>query len=398
MRDTIPHMLPALCVKKDTARRIENGHLWVYRNEIGILPAHVEPGGLVDVEDSRGKFLGRGYLNARSVITVRLIARQPLDIDAGFFLERIRAADALRRRLFPDETAYRVVFSESDLLPGLIIDRYGSSLVIQTLTAGMDQRKDMICNAVTELFHPQVLVMKNDAPIRDREGLPLEKKVLHGELAGPVLVRKNGIEFDVDILEGQKTGFYLDQSENYQHLKGLVTGARVLDCFCYIGGWALHAARYGAERVEGIDLSEKAIAAALASAKRSALDPVCSFRVANVFDELKKLEGKGERYDCIILDPPSFVKSRAKVQDALRGYKEINLRAMKMLTQGGFLITCSCSYHITRDIFLRMLREASSDTGKGLRLLELLGQARDHPIHLSIPETEYLKCAILQVL
>lgn len=374
------------------------GHPWIYRNELPDLPPAFPPGELIEVADPRGRFVGIGYCNPKSVITIRLLTRERETIDRTFFRRRIEAAIAYRERFYPGAAALRLIYGESDFLPGLILDRYGPYLVMQVLTAGMERQTGLIVSVLEELLAPQAIIARNDVQTRSKEGLPLEKKLVAGKPELPVTISKGGLEFEVDLMEGQKTGFFLDQSENYLQMKPLVADEEVLDTFCYSGAWALHAARFGAKTVVGIDASEGAIGLARRNAARNGLGSVCRFETGNVFDLLKAQEREGKRYGCLILDPPSFVKKRKEVENAVRGYKEINLRAMKLLRPGGFLISCSCSYHLSQDRFRQILAEAAHDAKRVLRLIAFQSQAKDHPVLLSHPETEYLKCAVLQVL
>ncbi|MCG3116079.1 MAG: class I SAM-dependent rRNA methyltransferase [Candidatus Manganitrophus sp. SA1] len=385
-------------LNKTVATRVVQGHPWIYRNELPKLPLDFPLGELVELVDPKGRFIAIGYCNPKSVISVRILSREREKIDGDFFLRKIAGADAYRKRFYAGEENYRVVYSEADLLPGLIVDRYGSDIVIQVLTAGMERHTESILAAIESLFSPQAIVARNDIPSRALEGLPVERKVLSGKLAPPVVISKNGLAFEIDLLEGQKTGFFLDQSENYLQLEGLVAGGEVLDTFCYTGGWSVHAARFGAKGVIGIDASEGALDIARRNAARNGFESRCRFEAGNVFDLLKAQEGEGREYDCIILDPPSFVKRRKEIENAVRGYKEINLRAMKLLRPGGFLLTCSCSYHLSEGRFREILLDAARDVGRTLRLVTLRSQAKDHPVLLPLPETEYLKCAVLQVL
>lgn len=390
--------MKSLRLDKKIATRIAQGHPWVYRNELPDLPPDFPSGELVELTDSRGRFVATGYCNPKSVISVRILSREREKIDGDFFLRMIETALAYRKRFYAEEESYRVVYSEADRLPGLIVDRYGPYIVIQLLTAGMERHTSSIIAAIEALFSPQAIIACNDIPSRALEGLPVERKVLSGKLERPVVISKNGLAFEIDLLEGQKTGFFLDQSENYLLLKGLVEGGEVLDTFCYTGGWSVHAARFGAKSVIGIDASEGALDLARRNAARNGFDSRCRFEAGNVFDFLKAQEGEGREFDCIVLDPPSFVKRRKEVENAVRGYKEINLRAMKLLRPGGFLVTCSCSYHLSEGRFREILLDAARDVGRALRLATLRSQAKDHPVLLSLPETEYLKCAVLQVL
>lgn len=390
--------MQTLSLKKAVVTRVMRGHPWIYRNELPELPPDFPPGALVELVDSRGRFIAIGYCNPKSVITVRILSRERETIDEGFFRKRIGAAHRFRERFYAGEESYRVVYSEADLLPGVILDRYGDHAVVQILTAGMERHTESIVAAIREVLSPQTLIARNDVSSRALEGLKVESSILFGTYAPPVVVKKNGLHFEVDLLAGQKTGFFLDQSDNYLALQGIVEGQEVLDTFCYSGGWSLHAARFDAKSITGVDASESAIALARQNAIRNGSDARCQFYVANVFDFLKECEKERRRYDCIILDPPSFVKRRKEIENAIRGYKEINLRAMKLLRPGGFLVTCSCSYHLSPDQFRDMLVDAAGDVGRTLRQISLRSQGKDHPALLALPETEYLKCAFLQVL
>ncbi len=381
-------------LKQKEERRILRGHPWVFSNEIREIPSGIAAGEIVDVLDCSGRFVGRGYINPRTLIAVRILTRRREELDADFFRRRITAARDLRISLGFGES-FRAVFSEGDGLPGLIVDKYADALVVQSLTAGIDRRLDVIITALREVYSPGVIVLRNDVASRELEGLAQEKRVVFGETAGIVTIEESGIKYNVDVLEGQKTGFFFDQRENRLVLKDLVKGRRALDCFCYIGAWSLSAARSGAAEVIGIDSSEKAIKLAQENAALNGLS--VQFKTADVFEELRALEKQKERFGCVILDPPAFVKSRAKVREALKGYKELNLRAMKLLEPGGALVACSCSHHIDADLFREMLIDAAYSAGRQARLLEMRSQARDHPMLLAARETQYLKCAILIV-
>jgi 23S rRNA (cytosine1962-C5)-methyltransferase len=384
-----------LHIHKGHERRLLMGHPWVFSNEIASDLGTYEPGSLVDVYTHGGTLVGRGYINPRSLITVRILSQRREVIDSDFFHSRLAAALQRRERLFPGVQSYRWVYSEGDLLPGLIVDRYQDHLVLQTLTLGMELRTEAICEALERLVQPQAIVARNDVGIRTLEGLPHEKKVLRGSLQTPVEVWEGDICFRVDPWEGQKTGFYLDQRENRGTLQPLLGGERVLDAFCYTGAWALHAARAGAREVVGVDESAKAIRWATDQAKDNGLDQVCQYTASNVFDFLKEADTRHERFDCIILDPPAFVKSRSKVREGLEGYWEINRRAMRLVKPGGYLITCSCSYHVDPDTFRTTLSRAARAARRTVMLLEMRSQARDHPVLLPLSESAYLKCAVL---
>jgi len=384
--------MKSLKLKQKEDRRILRGHPWIFSNEIDTVSTVFAPGDLVDVLDHAGRFVGRGYINPRSLIAVRLLTRTEEEIDQAFFLKKIAAAHELRTKLGFGES-YRAIFSEGDGIPGLIVDKYADTLAIQSLTAGIDRLMSDILTALQKEFAPRVIVLRNDTASREIEGLAQEKRLLQGTLTGPVTIEESGIKYHVDVLNGQKTGFFFDQRENRLALKNLAGGKRTLDCFCYVGAWSLSAACFGAQEVVGLDSSEKAVALARENALLNGL--TVRFEQVDVFDELRLLEKKREQFGCIILDPPAFVKSRSKVREALRGYKEINLRAMKLLDPGGTLVTCSCSHHISQDLFKEMLIDAAYSAGRQARLVEMRTQALDHPILLAAKETQYLKCAIL---
>jgi 23S rRNA (cytosine1962-C5)-methyltransferase len=384
-----------LHIHKGHERRLLLGHPWVFSNEIASDLGTYEPGSLVDVYTHGGTLIGRGYINPRSLITVRILSPRREVIDGDFFRTRIATALRRRERLFPGVQSYRLVYSEGDLLPGLIVDRYQDHLVLQALTLGMELRTEVICEALDRLLQPQAIIARNDVRIRSLEGLPHEKKVLRGSMQTPIEVWESDIRFRVDPWEGQKTGFYLDQRENRCTLQSLLAGERVLDAFCYTGAWALHAARAGAQEVVAVDESAKAIHWATDQAKDNGLDQVCQFTAADVFDFLKEADARRDRFDCIILDPPAFVKSRSKVREGLEGYWEINRRALRLLKPGGYLITCSCSYHVDPATFRTMLSRAARAARRTVVLLEMRSQARDHPVLLPLSESAYLKCAVL---
>lgn len=381
-----------IALKKREERRVLRGHPWIFSNELAEVPADAEPGGLVDVFDVFGTFIGRGYYNPRTLIAVRLLTRKKEEIDQAFFLRRITAARDLRINLGYGDSC-RLFFSEGDGLPGLIVDKYADTLVVQSSTAGIDRFLDSIIAALRDVYAPAAIIVRNDLAIRDIEGLSRETRVAFGTPPALVTFEESGIKYTVDVLHGQKTGFFFDQRENRLSLKGLVTGKRTLDCFCYVGAWSLTAARFGASSVIGIDSSEQAILLARENAALNSLP--AEFKTADVFEELRIREKQKDPFGCIILDPPAFVKSRSKIREAIKGYKEINLRAMRILEPGGVLVTCSCSHHIDSDLFREMLIDAAHSAGRTARLLEMRSQARDHPVLLSARETHYLKCAIL---
>lgn len=380
-------------------RRVRSGHPWIFSNEIAHIDGEPAEGGALEVFARGGEFLGTAYYNPRSLIAARILSRRRESIDtADFFHRRLSEAYEYRRRLYGDADALRIVHGEGDGLPGLVVDRYGEVLSLQFLTLGMERRREAVLQALLEIFRPAAVVARNDVAVRALEGLLQQVEILHGELPERLLVSEHGLRFCVDVLGGQKTGHFLDQKENHQTLQGRVENRRVLDLFCYSGSWAVHAARYGADAVTGVDISPGAVALAGENARLNGLEGRCSFVRADVFELLKELGRDRERFDTIVLDPPAFVKSRKKLREAIKGYLTINRRAMELLAPGGYLFTCSCSYHMDRETFLDTLRKAGSQAGRTLRLVEMRGQAFDHPVLLSCPETEYLKCAVLQAL
>jgi len=381
-------------LKQKEERRILRGHPWVFSNELLQPVGEFSIGEVVDVLSFAGTFVGRGYINPHTLIAVRLLTRKQEEINSDFFRARITAAHALRTGLGFGES-FRAVFSEGDGLPGLIVDKYADTLVIQSLSAGIDRMLNIIIPALQDEYSPKAIVLRNDTASRELEGLIQERRVIHGTITGPMTIEESGIRYNVDVLEGQKTGFFFDQRENRLVLKDYVKGKRTLDCFCYMGAWSLAAARFGASSVTGIDTSEKAIKLASENAALNGLS--AQFKAADVFNELRRLEKARESFGCIILDPPAFVKSRAKVREALKGYKEINLRAMKLIEPNGALVSCSCSHHIGQELFREMLIDSAYSAGRQARLLEMRSQARDHPMLLAARETQYLKCAVMLI-
>jgi len=379
--------------------RILHGHDWVYGREILKTFGDPADGGIVSIRDGKDRLLGTGMYNARSQIVARRFSRQRQELDLDFFQRRLTQAIEYRIRRKVDPRVCRLVWSESDGLPGLIIDRYGAAFVLQTLTLAMDQRQGLIVEALKaeaeKLAGPDyVIVERNDAPIRRAEGMELRTGVLHGE--GTVQrVEMLGLQFEIDVLHGQKTGFYLDQMDNYRAVSDWAMGRRVLDCFANQGAFALTCARAGAAAVTAVEISGEAVAQIAANAARNKA-PVEAIE-ANVFDFLKDREAAGAQYDLIILDPPSFTKTKDKIHDAMRGYKEIHLRAFKLLSPTGLLATFSCSHHVGADLFRDMIAEALVDAKRSARLLETYGQNADHPVLATIPETEYLKGFLMEM-
>lgn len=376
--------------------RLRSGHLWVFSNELAHSPAKVEPGSLVELRDKQDSFLGIGYINPHSLIAVRVLTREREEIGPDFFRRRIQACLEYRRRAGVERDSCRVVYSEGDLLPGLIVDRYDTCLSVQILTLGMEQWTETVVGILDELLSPETIVLRNDSPARLLEGLVQEKRVLKGELKRLPRLREDGVVLEVDPLGGQKTGFFLDQRENRIAFGRLLREGRGLDLFCYSGSWSIHMARNGAA-VVGIDDSVEAIRLAERNAELNGVAGRCSFRKADVFAFLTGEASSGRTYDFIVLDPPAFVKAKTKVREALRGYREINANALRLVGKGGLLATSSCSHHIGREMFLDMLRSTARDAGKQVRVIEVRSQARDHPVLLSMPETEYLTCLFLEV-
>jgi 23S rRNA (cytosine1962-C5)-methyltransferase len=389
--------LPTVIVRPGDADRILAGHPWIYSASILRLTAPAEDGALVQIKDHRQRFLGVGFYNAKSRIHVRVLSPERVEVNRDFFTERIRAALAVRRKHLPEASSFRVVNAESDFLSGLIVDKYAGVLVVQISSLGMDQRKGMIVEALESIFSPRAIVEKSEASFRKFEGMTESNGLLAGTLDGPVPIEMNGLQMDADILGGQKTGLYLDQQKNYLLVASLAAGAQVLDCFSFVGGFALHCARAGAAHVHGIDQSQDAVAAAQRHAQRNGLAEKCSFEAANAFDWLKGQtavrahEKVIPKFDLIILDPPSFTRTRAAVADAMRGYKEIHLRALKLLRCGGALATFCCSHHVNAAMFEAVIMEAAYDAHRILRRVAACGQSPDHPILPAVPETEYLK-------
>lgn len=383
-------------LKAGKDKRIRAGHLWVYQGEIGIIGIGVKSGQVVEVLDNRGRFLGTGYYNQASQIAVRILSTARESINEQYFSRRLQRALEYRRRVKPDSSCYRLVFGEGDLLPGLIVDRFEDYLVVQFLTMGMEVNRDLLLNLLAELCRPKGIIERSDLSVRHLEELPERSGCVYGECPPSLVIKDNGLSFRIDLLEGQKTGYFLDQSANRAALASYARG-RVLDCFCHVGSFAIHAAAYGASSVFGVDISEDAVNMAVENANLNGLDEKCQFKVANAFDFLRDQVGKKEFYDLIILDPPAFTKSKQALDGAIRGYKEINLRALKLLSPGGILVTCSCSHHMSPDLFWDIINSAAADNKKRLRCLERRTQGLDHPILVGVPETEYLKCLIFEV-
>ncbi len=388
--------MPSVILKPSKEHRLVAGHCWVYAGDIARITGEVADGDAADIRDAKERFLGRGLINRHSTITVRRFTTQKEEIDRTFLRRRIEAALEYRQERGVSD-AFRVVFSEADQLPGLIVDKYGDHLVLQALTLGIDRRKRDIVEILRATLEPKAIIERSDVPTRKLEGLAESKGVIAGASDGWVRLQLPEFSIEVNLLEDQKTGFFLDQRVNYAEVAGLCGGNRVLDCFSYHGGFALAAAKAGAAGVEAVEISDAAVARARKNAELNGLTGKIEFVCANAFDVLKKYDSEKRQFDVIVLDPPTFTRAKANVNDALRGYKEINLRALKMLPAEGMLATFSCSHHIDRELFMDVILAAASDAKKTVRLVKTLTQSPDHPILPAIPETEYLKGFILQV-
>jgi 23S rRNA (cytosine1962-C5)-methyltransferase len=382
-----------IVLKKNEEHRIAAGHQWVFSNEIASLRGTPETGEVIELLRHDQKFLGLGFYHPHSLIAFRFLTSEPEEIGFKFFERRIQQALALRQKLYPGAETFRLAHGEGDFLPGLIIDKYNEFLSIQILSAGMEKQTDIICDVLETMFHPKAIVARNDAAIRTLEELPLEKKVLRGNTG--ITIIEDGMKFEVDVLNGQKTGFFLDQRENRKAIHRYAIGGAVLDCFCNEGGFALHAVSAKAASVRGIDISETAIAKAKVNARLNSA--AVEFEIGDVSETLKSLAEKNKKFDMLILDPPSFTKSKKNIPAALRGYKEINAAAMRLVNSGGYLVTASCSHHITEEGFLSAIEQAAVKAKRFVQLLEFGGADPDHPVIPAMPETKYLKFAIFAV-
>ena len=374
------------------------GYLWVYAGHIDEMAGEPAPGDVVDVCAHSRRFIGRGFFNPQSKIRVRLLTFRNEPIDERFWAARIASATALRKRLVSDTNAYRLIHGESDFLPGLIVDRYGDVLVMQTLSSGMERRRDLLAGLLVQATGASSVYLRNDVHSLALEGLPIEQGFLRGASPARIEIAEGRARFVVDIEHGQKTGWFCDQRENRLAAASLAEGAAVLEAFCHTGAFGIHAALNGAQSVLGLDVSRDAIAQARDHAAMNRVGERCEYREGDAFEELRRLERAGGRFDLVILDPPSFARTKLAVPQALAGYKQINLRALRLLKPEGFLVSCSCSHHVSEEQFWSMLQDAAQDAKRQLRLIERRSQARDHPVLAAMPETRYLKCFILQVL
>jgi 23S rRNA (cytosine1962-C5)-methyltransferase len=384
-------------LRRKIALRIANGHPWIFANEVEKVEGSPEPGAMVDVLYGDGKFCGKGYYNAASQIMVRLLTRDRKDIiDAAFFKRKIEQCWKYRQAIGYTENC-RLVFGEADGLPQLIIDKFNDYFVIQTLALGMDLWKPAIVKALEEIFQPKGIYERNDVPVRELEGLPQHKGFLSAPFDTSIIINENGLKFHVDIENGQKTGYFLDQQDNRRAIQNIVKGRDVLGAFTYTGTFEIHAAHYGATSVLGLDISQNAVDQANKNAALNGLEKVVHFEQANAFDVLKQWGKEEKRWDVVMLDPPAFTKSRANIQKAITGYKEINLRGIKLLKPGGFLVTSSCTSLVKPDLFLEIIQLAAKDARRPIRQVTFQKQSQDHPIVWGMENTEYLKFLIVEL-
>jgi len=385
-------------LRKKIGDRVVNGHPWIFSNELGDSEGACEPGDIVEVYSYNGSFVGKGYINPASQIRIRLLTRDKNDeINDEFFYNRILRAWEYRRQIGYVENC-RLIFGEADELPALIIDKFNDYLVIQTLALGIDKWKQAIVNALNKIFAPKGIYERNDVPVRELEGLAQQKGFLSAPFETNIILNENGLKFHVDIENGQKTGYFLDQQDNRKAIRHIVKDANVLEAFCYTGTFSLHAAHYGAKSVIGLDISEHAVSTARRNAVLNGYEDLCKFEAVNAFDVLKQWGKEGKKYDVVMLDPPAFTKSRENIQKAITGYKEINLRGMKLTKPGGFLVTASCTNLVDPELFLKTIDMAAKDARRKLRQVTWQTQASDHPILWHVPNTQYLKFLIVQVL
>jgi 23S rRNA (cytosine1962-C5)-methyltransferase len=385
-------------LRKKIGERIISGHPWIFGNELGDSEGEAEAGEIVEVYSYNGSFVGKGYINPASQIRIRLLTRDKNEtINDQFFYKKIKEAWEYRQHIGYVENC-RLIFGEADGLPALIIDKFNDYFVIQTLALGIEKWKGAIVTAIQQIFSPKGIYERNDVPVRTLEGMEQIKGFLSAPFDTHIILNENGLKFHVDIENGQKTGFFLDQSDNRRAIHNIVRGASVLEMFCYTGTFSLHAAHYGAKDVLGVDISEHAVAAARRNAELNGYQDICKFEALNAFDVLKQWSKEGRRYDVVMLDPPAFTKSRENIQNAISGYKEINLRGMKLTKPGGFLVTASCTNLVSPEVFLDTIYDAAKDAKRILRQVEWRTQASDHPIIRNIPATQYLKFLIVQVM
>lgn len=384
-------------LKRKIANRIAGGHPWIFANEVDKIEGNPEAGDTVDVYFHDGKFVGKGYFNQQSQIIVRLLTHdKKVEINEDFFLNKIKNCWIYRQKLGYKENC-RLVFGEADGLPQLIVDKFNDYFVIQTLALGIDVWKPAIVKALQTVFKPKGIFERNDVPVRELEGLPQQKGFLSEPFDPKIIINENGLKFHVDLENGQKTGYFLDQQDNRKAIQNIVKGADVLGAFTYTGTFEIHAAHYGAKSVLGLDISENAVQQANKNAELNGLQNIVRFETANAFDVLKQWSKEDKKYDVVMLDPPAFTKSRANIQKAITGYKEINLRGMKLVKPGGFLVTSSCTNLVQPDLFLQIIDMAAKDARRKIRQVSFQTQSADHPIIWNMENTQYLKFLIVEV-
>jgi len=385
-------------LRKKIGDRVINGHPWIFANELGDSEGEYEPGDIVEVYSSNGSFVGKGYVNPASQIRIRLVTRDKEEtVDEQFFYRRIAEAWQYRQQIGYVENC-RLIFGEADQLPALIIDKFNDYFVIQTLALGMEKWKGAIVDALQKIFKPKGIYERNDVSVRELEGMQQQKGFLSAPFDTNIILNENGLKFHVDIENGQKTGYFLDQQDNRRAIQHIVKDADVLEVFCYTGTFSLHAAHYGAKSVLGLDISENAVNTARKNATLNGYEDICKFQTVNAFDVLKQWVKEGKRYDVVMLDPPAFTKSRENIDKAITGYKEINLRGMKLTKPGGFLVTASCTNLVPPEMFLNIMNAAAKDAKRKIRQVTWQTQASDHPILWHVPSTQYLKFLIVQVM
>lgn len=384
-------------LRKTRAPRVRQGHPWIFSNEVAKVDGDTGPGDLVEVRLVGGEFLGRGFYHPHSLIAVRLLTRNPGEaVDDAFFRGRFECALRYRERLLPGVTTYRMVHGEGDFLPGLVVDRYVDHLVLQTFSAGMDRRRDNLAGLLEELLSPASIVERSDSPLRTLEGLPTRVGMLMGEAPGPVSIEEDGLKLEVDLLGGQKTGAFLDQRENRRLVRRHAAGTRVLDLFCHDGWFGLQAAAGGATEVLAVDTSPDCLARAQANAERNGFSSLHEVRRGDGLEVMQRLRKERRRFDLVILDPPSFTRSRKHVPQARRAYRELHREALRLLDPGGMLATSTCSHHIREDTFFETVMQASHETGRPLQWVARGMQSPDHPVLLDVPETGYLKFGLFR--
>ncbi len=390
-----------LVLKRKFTAKVKEGYPWIYREWVSSVDDSVQKGDVIRVLSETNKFLGMAYFNPDSYIVGRIYSRNEEPLDKRLVVKRLQAALSLRDQLNIESSAFRVLFSEADGLPGLVVDWYSGVVVFQIVTYGLEVRKEEVVSAIREVLNPRALVERRDAPGRHLEGLEVEKAYVHYGSKwlekGKVKIEENGLKFWVDVFHGHKTGHYLDQRENRRRVAQLASNKSVIDCFCNTGGFGIYCARWGAEEVLAIDISEKVLEIATDNAELNGVSAKIDFVKGNVFDELRTLVRRGRKFDLVILDPPSFTKSKKTLDNALRGYKDINVNALKLVKPGGFLATASCSHHVTLDLFIQVIQDALRDVGRTARIVDISFQAPDHPVIPQMPESLYLKMLVLEV-